>query len=453
CWTGAPVRRAAAWWRAGDYRDAMATWRATGGVVTTETRAQALRAALTGWAADRAGYPDCHDRIDNALLLAVRNCDVAELNTAARALARATGDLTGPDRVYRLAAGATLPLAIGDVVMTRVNDYRARRDAGPDVLNGRRGYIDHIDPRTGEITVTWRSPDGIHRATVTADYVAAGGLEHGYAITVYKAQGHTAETTHTYGGGLDAHTTYVAQTRARHAATLYLPAAALADPTQHTPADIAAMTPNERADLAAWTVTHAAEHTTDQHLVTEELTHARPIRTRHTAATGPPGQGHPTTPAAPQVRHRRVYLAALDAGLRTRLDTDPALPTLLRTIDQIAGQGHDPARILAALAAGQDLDTAKSPARVLHWRAERWLDHHPTHGVHTSGRHVGPPGTDQTRPAAIHLPKARTQATHPAPPHVPEVTEPAPGTDSHPHRSDLEPEHHATAPEDTAEAT
>lgn len=397
------ARRAAGLWRDQHYRDALDAWQATGGIVATLTRTEALRATLSGWDADRAGYPDRYDRADRVLLLATRTGDVAALNAAGRALARARGDLTGPDQDYPLATGGHLRLAVGDLVMTRVNDYRVWRDAGPDVLNGRRGYVDHLDPHTGQAVVTWRAAGTLHRATLSAEYITAGGLDHGYAMTVYKAQGQTTDVVHTYGAGLDAHTTYVAQTRARHHATVYLPLAELADPTEHTPDDLAALPGDARTDLAISALAEAAERTREEHLITDELTTPTPDR-----------RGVPDSSRSGG-SHRQ--LAGLDPGLRDRLRADPALPALLDRLDHAATAGHDPTGLLATLAAGRDLHTSTSAAKVLHWRLTRWLDSHDH--LTEPATDVGPwasPAAPAPTGAAGRLHIARATATAPTEP-------------------------------------
>lgn len=370
-------REAAAAWRTGRYHDAIHARRAGEGVTVTHARIDALRAAVTGWATDRDRVTDRYDQIGENLLLAVRREDVADLNTAARALARAAGRLSGPDRLYRLAGGRSVALAVGDVVMTRVNDYRTWRDAGPDVLNGRRGYVDHINARTGELTLSWRAEGRIHHATITPDYIAAGGLQHGYAMTIYKAQGQTTTFAHTYGVGLDAATGYVAQTRHRHHARLYLPLAAMVDPTEFTLDQIAALTDTERADLATGLLAEAAERTRTHRLVTDELADARYASGLHDDA--PPRHparltDHPRSADPPA--QIETYLDGVHSDLASRLRVDPALPALTERLHMIAQRGADPTQVLADAIAQQELHTARSPAQVLHWRLTGWLDHH-----------------------------------------------------------------------------
>ncbi|MGV9387332.1 hypothetical protein ACWDRB_67000 [Nonomuraea sp. NPDC003707] len=63
-------------------------------------------------------------------LLAGSNADVDRLNSAARAVRRAAGEITGPEVRYRQPGGRTLALAVGDHVRVHTNDYRQRHGRG-----------------------------------------------------------------------------------------------------------------------------------------------------------------------------------------------------------------------------------------------------------------------------------------------------------------------------------
>ncbi|MGH8326196.1 MAG: hypothetical protein ACRET2_05480, partial [Steroidobacteraceae bacterium] len=131
-----------------------------------------------------------------------------------------------PGREYRRAGGGRIEISVGDVVMTRANDYRARRTCGADmdVLNGYRGIVTAVTERG--VTVQWKS--GAF-SELTARYIAEGGVSHGYALTVAKAQGLTAQNAIVYGTGLDPNTLYPAMSRDRGRVDLVLPRALLED--------------------------------------------------------------------------------------------------------------------------------------------------------------------------------------------------------------------------------
>ena len=211
-------REALAVWRTDQRRTALQRWADSGRLHVTDTPQQAHAQMVEQWTELRGNWPDVHDRIAQLLVLAHTNADVATLNQQARAAAAAAGEL-GPERTWRLADGDTLRLAVGDVVMTRVND----RQAG--VLNGHRGVVVDVDER-GRVRIERREtgPDGprLVSAWVDAGYLERGGVQHGYAITAAKAQGLTADRTLVYGNGMDAHVLYPAMSRDRHRVDLWL---------------------------------------------------------------------------------------------------------------------------------------------------------------------------------------------------------------------------------------
>ncbi|WP_214107270.1 MobF family relaxase [Acrocarpospora catenulata] len=250
-----PLERAALeLWRAGERRQALQTWGQGGRVHAGRDADDTLAAMLANWIQARQTYhpvapvEPCdvaeqgelgwpaefarqdaeriHDELGEVLLLSGTNEAADRLNAAARAIRRARGELDGPDRRYLLPGGKILALAVGDHVRVRRNDYRSARGEGLDVLNGYRGRIASIggDRR---VEVEWRSrtADGprLVREWISPDYIAAGGLTHGTAMTVAAAQGLTAEHALIYGLGLDPHTLYAAMARDRQTARLYLP--------------------------------------------------------------------------------------------------------------------------------------------------------------------------------------------------------------------------------------
>lgn len=230
-------RSALAIWRDGNRAAALRAFAEAGRIHAVDQPAQAHTSMLTTWNDARSAYPDPHQLIRELLMVAATNETVARLNTGARAIRIAAGELTGQTD-YRLANGENLELAVGDLVLLRRNDYRHRpargaqpgESTGPDLLNGDRGVILAIDAHRN-VLIEWVRRDQQTEQTVQAwvspQYIAAGGLTHAYAVTIAKAQGITSSRTLIYGAEADAFNLYTALSRGRDRADLYLPRTAL----------------------------------------------------------------------------------------------------------------------------------------------------------------------------------------------------------------------------------
>lgn len=269
-------RRALDLWRDGEHREALRTWAAHGRVHPAATRDDALAAMLTCWDDKRRRYTDPHEAIRNVVLLAGLNTDVDALNTAARAIRRHNGELTGHEVTYSLVAGGHATFAVGDVVLIRRNDYREWKTGGvhADLLNGHRGLVTAIDDQHN-LHIEWRTtgPDGhpdLVREWVDPDYVAREGVTHGYAMTVHKTQGLGAHYALTYGTGLRANALYTAMSRDETEAHLFLPRDVLQTETDrathHKPAG-----EQEELDQIIDYFTRSMRGDTDQPLIIEEL--------------------------------------------------------------------------------------------------------------------------------------------------------------------------------------
>ncbi|CRK56988.1 Conjugal transfer protein TraA [Alloactinosynnema sp. L-07] len=186
----ADERAAIAAWRRGDYAEALTSWADRDRLVVTETGQEATAAMLATWVDQRKGAPNPFVEQRGLLMVASTNEMVDRLNDGAQALRAVAGEL-GASRTYQLAGGNTQTLHEGDHIMIRVNE---RGTTGPDVLNGYRGVIDTIHD-DGSLAVRWERDTGDGRITESAllepQFVAKGGLNLGYAITIHKSQGMT----------------------------------------------------------------------------------------------------------------------------------------------------------------------------------------------------------------------------------------------------------------------
>lgn len=140
-------------------------------------------------------------------MLAARRDDVRALNFLARERLGPTR-LTGPTLTIE-----DLAFRAGDQIMTLRNNRRL------DVHNGERGVITRIDTRSRSIIATM----GERTVTLPADYIEAGHVAHGYAMTVHKAQGVTVDRAFVLGtDDLYREMGYVAMSRGRHGNHLYV---------------------------------------------------------------------------------------------------------------------------------------------------------------------------------------------------------------------------------------
>lgn len=121
----------------------------------------------------------------DAVMIAHRRVDVAELNAMARQRMHRDGRLG--DEELRIGERS---FAVGDRVIARRNDRRA------DVVNGTRAEVVGID--LSARTVSMRVADGSERA-LGADYLDEGWLDHAYALTAHAAQGATVDRSFVLG--------------------------------------------------------------------------------------------------------------------------------------------------------------------------------------------------------------------------------------------------------------
>jgi len=172
-----------------------------------------------------------------SILIADNQATVTALNTQARH-DRIVARQVQPDHEVTLGDGTRA--SAGDLVITRHNDRRLQAGTTGWVRNGDRWAVTKVHP-DGAITVR---RDGYNRgATVIlpAQYVA-DSVDLGYAITAFRSQGVTVDTSHVV---VTDHTPrenlYVAMTRGKHGNTAYV-ATDGPEAEQHTKAGVETVT-------------------------------------------------------------------------------------------------------------------------------------------------------------------------------------------------------------------
>ncbi len=224
--------------REGDASAALATYAANDRLTVGEDAPAVRNALVTDWWRSAKGSGD-------AVMIALRRADVADLNARARARLRADGRL-GDDDVVIGGVG----FAIGDRVVLRRNDRRlgvANGDRADVVAAAPDGLVVELAGRRVRLDQGYLSSD---RAAVT----------HGYAITGHVAQGMTVDAAFVLGtDGLFQEWGYVALSRGREENRFYAVAGGGRARDEFAPAEeqrdalteLAAALGRSRAELAA----------------------------------------------------------------------------------------------------------------------------------------------------------------------------------------------------------
>jgi plastocyanin len=182
--------------------------------------------AIALWTQARARYGN-----DDVLIVTRRNRDAAVLNTAARAVLRAEGQITGVDITVRSRdrenQPATLDLAVGD----KIRFGEGIRQHG--IRNGTRASVEAIGPDAhGTLRLTVRLDEGRVVEDAYAAFVrdripgrrkapTLPRISLAYAGTAYSVQGRTASACVYFGATVsDARELYVGLTRHRNDAWL-----------------------------------------------------------------------------------------------------------------------------------------------------------------------------------------------------------------------------------------
>lgn len=184
--------------------EALAAYEREQQVRASPTREAARGALLAAWQQAGRDHPS-----ESRLMLAYTREDVRQLNAQARELRQTAGEL-GQGEVIKTERGAR-EFAAGDRL------YFLRNERSLGVKNGSLGTVERIHGGMLQIRM-----DGEEGRRLVVDAQQYPHLEHGYAATVHKAQGSTVDRTYVLATShFDRHSTYVALSRHREAATLF----------------------------------------------------------------------------------------------------------------------------------------------------------------------------------------------------------------------------------------
>ncbi|MCW2985661.1 MAG: conjugative relaxase, partial [Conexibacter sp.] len=234
-------RDALAQLRQGKVQSWMEDYRDHGRLVARPTSDELRETLVDDWW-EAARRPDAGD----AIMIAHRRSDVAELNALARERMHRDGRLGEEELVTE-----TRAFAVGDRVIARRNDRRA------GVVNGTRGEVVGIDTERG--TASLLLADDTTR-DIDSSYLDDGWLDHAYALTAHAAQGATVDRSFVLGSDeLYREWGYTALSRHRDQARFYVVSPGSVEralpglePPQDAMADdvVAMLSPSRRKELA-----------------------------------------------------------------------------------------------------------------------------------------------------------------------------------------------------------
>lgn len=121
----------------------------------------------------------------SAIVMTGTRREAFQVNQTARDMARAAGQITGPDVAFKNAAGDWRHMAQGERVMFTQNDKRLHID------NGMTGTVQKIED--GKMTVALDNKGMADGRVVEINLSEYAHIEHGYAYTTHKAQGVTVD--------------------------------------------------------------------------------------------------------------------------------------------------------------------------------------------------------------------------------------------------------------------
>ena len=304
--------------------DALNAYDSKGALIAAATREDAQRQLLAAWSQDRTANPK-----ESRLILAYTRDDVKDLNAAAREVLKSEGFLTAGQTI-QTTRGAR-EFAPGDRIMF------LRNEKSLSVKNGTLGTVERIG--SGALQVRLDGKDETRIAVETKDYQ---DLDHGYASTIHKSQGATVDRSYILASRFfDRHTSYVALSRHREAATLFY----------------------GEEEFAAPKGQGAPDHAEAKRNLEYTLSRARPKELAHDYLD--PGIGAPTSPAAEehlddspeaiQARAREAW-AARAKDLQTASPEDIQRLARERWQRYRQGQAADPGRSAQEKQADQGSD-------------------------------------------------------------------------------------------------
>jgi len=164
----------------------------------------ALTSLINEWRLESLVFPK-----DRTFILAQRNVDVDAINFSIREIRKERGELGEKDFMIETLRGE-VPFSIGERVQFCLTDKKQ------GILNGYFGTLKMVSETTCMVSLD-------NGETITLDPTTYKGLRHGYAGTVYKAQGSTLDKTYIlHDIATNSNNSYVALTRQSKELNIFL---------------------------------------------------------------------------------------------------------------------------------------------------------------------------------------------------------------------------------------
>lgn len=181
-----------------------------------ENGKEAVQKAISDWKAFKAVNTE-----KTVMVMAKANKQVQELNAEMREHLREKGHIRGEDRIIKVADNSgrayDLPIAVGDQIM-----FKKRIDE-LGVINGTTATITRVAQDGLKISAKIEGRSIEFKTSEIADEKGKTPLAHGYASTIYSAQGATVDTAYIITDyNLKRNEVYVAASRARDECKIYV---------------------------------------------------------------------------------------------------------------------------------------------------------------------------------------------------------------------------------------
>ncbi|WAH99741.1 MobF family relaxase [Arthrobacter sp. MMS18-M83] len=304
----------------------------------------------------------------HAVMIAGDTATVAELNARAQAYRFQTGEVGGTESV---ALRDGLHAHAGDIVVSRRNERKLSLNRGKDWVKNNDVWIVGAVNDDGSLTVQHTVHQG--KTTLPADYVTAS-VELGYASTVHRSQGITADTTHAIiTDSTSRELAYVALTRGRESNQAYV----VTGDGQHMDDVLATVAGAYDSNLSAHEMIRTAQSEANSVLALS-------------------AQYVDVDDKAEQLRAAAVIREVLGERAEKVIGSESfgAVAAGLRHGER---EGWSPERLLGITAQERSLADADDVGAVLSWRMERAIERGAALSESKAARELAPLADDQVR--------------------------------------------------------